>query len=403
MNAKIGMLLDAEFPPDIRVENEMRTLAEAGNDVHLLCYDFAGKKSPLEKFTDRITIHRLRIYKQFHKKLNPLALILPFYFSYWSKHAFRFVEKYKLEVVHVHDLRLAEVGSRIKDRFHIPYILDLHENWPAGLKVYAFANSIAGKLIISLKSWDHYERQQISKPDALITVIEEMKERIVNLGLNEEKIFVVPNYLNSGLFDSGKINAEISKQPNEISLIYVGGFDAHRGLETLVVAMKIIQSNNDNIALHLIGSGSTEAKLKKIVQKKNISKVIFHGWQQDKKLPSYLSTCDIGIVPHLKNSQTDYTIPHKLFQYMYYGKPVIVSNCRPLNRIITETKSGLIFESGNARELATAIKKLAENKKLRINMGQRGRKAVINKYHWKIASRELFRLYEAIESTRSSE
>jgi len=35
MSLKIGMLLDVEFPPDLRVENEMRTLAGSGYEVHL--------------------------------------------------------------------------------------------------------------------------------------------------------------------------------------------------------------------------------------------------------------------------------------------------------------------------------------------------------------------------------
>ena len=41
MKKKILMLLDSEFPPDIRVENEAVSLIEAGFEVHVLC--FAGK------------------------------------------------------------------------------------------------------------------------------------------------------------------------------------------------------------------------------------------------------------------------------------------------------------------------------------------------------------------------
>ena len=34
---KILMILESEFPPDVRVENEMLALTEAGHEVHLAC------------------------------------------------------------------------------------------------------------------------------------------------------------------------------------------------------------------------------------------------------------------------------------------------------------------------------------------------------------------------------
>ena len=214
MVKKIGMLLDVEFPPDTRVENEMRTLAEAGYDVHLLCYDFAGTKPELENFDIRIKIHRIKVSQQFHKKFNPLALVLPFYFSFWQKHAFGFIEKNKLDVIHVHDLRLAEIGNRIKHKFNIPYILDLHENFPAGLGVYAFSTSLIGKLIVSIKKWQRHENQQVKKADAVISVIEEMNQRIASLGLQESRLWTVPNYINLQTFDSKRIDTVLIKKPN---------------------------------------------------------------------------------------------------------------------------------------------------------------------------------------------
>ena len=67
-------------------------------------------------------------------------------------------------------------------------------------------------------------------------------------------------------------------------------------------------------------------------------------WQPLKAIPNAIRECDIGLVPHRKHAHTDATIPHKLFQYMLASRPVIVSNCRPLARIIEETGAGLVFE-----------------------------------------------------------
>ncbi len=44
---KILMVLDHEFPPDVRVENEIEALLEADHQVHIACYTM--KKQPIDR------------------------------------------------------------------------------------------------------------------------------------------------------------------------------------------------------------------------------------------------------------------------------------------------------------------------------------------------------------------
>jgi glycosyltransferase involved in cell wall biosynthesis len=396
MSKKIGMLLDNEFPPDLRVENEMRTLAEAGYDVHLLCYDFSGHKPVFEIFNKGITIHRINVSKQFHNKFNAMALSIPIYFLFWKKRARDFVDQFKIDVIHVHDLRLAQVGCWLKKKFNIPYILDLHENYPAALRFYAFSNSFPGNLLISIKRWNKYEKDQVAKADAIITVIEEMGGRIHSLGVDENKIFVIPNYINVDTFDYQKLEIKIDREDDEILLFYSGGFDHHRGLRTIIHAMNRLKFLNPNIKLHLVGRGKTEKNLKELVNKLDLLNVIFHGWQEERAIPSFIEACDIGIVPHLKNEHTDFTIPHKLFQYLFKQKPVIVSDCNPLKRLVEEMEAGLVFNSGDDRDLSEKILTLVNHQDLRNQMSWKGYNAVITKYNWKTSASELKRLYNTL-------
>ena len=101
-------------------------------------------------------------------------------------------------------------------------------------------------------------------------------------------------------------------------------------------------------------------------------------------------------MPHRKHAHTDATIPHKLFQYMLASRPVIVSNCRPLARIIEETGAGLVFESGNVSELAGRIAELVNNPGLREEMGSRGRAAAAAKYNWETEGYKLVALYDKL-------
>ena len=83
---------------------------------------------------------------------------------------------------------------------------------------------------------------------------------------------------------------------------------------------------------------------------------------------------------------------------MLLEKPVIATNCNPIERIINETKSGLIYKSGDAKDLADKVIQLYKNEKLRKEMGENGKKAVIEKYNWENTSKNLIELYEKIEN-----
>ena len=81
---------------------------------------------------------------------------------------------------------------------------------------------------------------------------------------------------------------------------------------------------------------------------------------------------------------------------MLMGKPVIVSDCRPLKRIVEETQAGLVFRSGDAQDLADKIIALYRDGALREVLGQRGHEAALNRYSWKRESRKIITLYEEL-------
>lgn len=81
----------------------------------------------------------------------------------------------------------------------------------------------------------------VQKFDYLITVIEEAVERYTLLGIPNDKLFVVSNYVNLDSFQVNEFeNTILEKFKNFRTLTYVGGFDIHRGLESVIKAVPII-------------------------------------------------------------------------------------------------------------------------------------------------------------------
>ena len=77
--------------------------------------------------------------------------------------------------------------------------------------------------------------------------------------------------------------------------------------------------------------------------------VRFEGWVEFSRVPSYLAASDVCILPLVRSVQTDAALPHKLFQYMLMGKPVVASACVEMSRVIEESGCGLLFPPATVR------------------------------------------------------
>ncbi len=397
----IGMILDNEFTGDMRVENEVFSLSEAGFNVYVLCFNHGGKPNKENFHGAQIIRLDISIFRK--NKMKGFAnTMVDFYTWYWAKKIKKFVEECKIDVLHVHDLYLLGGAFRANKKLakKLKIVGDLHENYASALKYYKFSNSFPGKYIISIPKWEKTEVKWTNEADHIITVIEEAKNRYIELGVPDKNITVVSNYVNSDFFLSAYTDGDMrNKFDDKFVLSYIGGLDTHRGLEAVIKSLLIIKQKIPNAILVIVGAGRNESDLVELAATLGVTDMVsFEGWQDSKKLPLYCEISDICLIPHLKTEHTDNTIPHKLFQYMLLGKAIITSDCVPLSRILKETKSGLTFVSNDEHNLAEKIIQLYNDSALIKEMGENGKKAVENKYNWNNTAVSLINLYKTLNN-----
>jgi glycosyltransferase involved in cell wall biosynthesis len=388
---KILMLLESEFPPDIRVENEISSLTEAGHEVHLACT--TRKNRPPEERINNAVIHRKGM-SAFIYKSSVGSLKFPFYFNYWRRYISRLLEKEKFDAIHVHDLPLSRIGAEVKMKYKLPLVIDLHENWPGLLSISPHTKTVLGKLLCNINQWKNYEKKYVSYADRIIVVVQEAKERIMKLSVPEEKIIVVSNTLN--LRDFVIPPETKSKSPGKKILIYEGGINFHRGIQYVLEALSKIRHLSGKIEFWIIGSGSFLKDLKLLSSELQLDDIVrFMGWQPQEKVFEFINMADSAIIPHIKCSHSDSTIPHKLFHYMYAGLPILVSDCDPLKRIINETSGGYVYTFDDTDTLAGKIEFLlnTESSLKRTD----GKEWVIRKYNWDVDKERLINIYDGLE------
>ena len=116
-------------------------------------------------------------------------------------------------------------------------------------------------------------------------------------------------------------------------------------MDTSIKAVKFIKDKIENFKLLIVGAKRSErVEIENLISKLNIENYVeIINWVPFEKVNQYIKHSKVCLVPHNDFEHTQTTIPHKLFQYMMMGKPVIVSDCKPLKRVVNETESGLVL------------------------------------------------------------
>lgn len=383
---KILMVLDGEFPPDIRVENEIEQLIKLGHHITLACFTLSGKPTREEK--KNIVIVRTRMSK-FLRKTSVGALKVPIYFDHWRRFLAQLIKEFSFDIIHIHDLPLAKIGVEICRKQKMPLVLDLHENWPALLKDARHTNTLLGKILSSNTQWNKYEADMVGKADRIITVVEEMKQRIVSIGANASDVFVVPNYFN---FSSVSGNEAIEYRGETI--FYAGGLTQSRGLQIALQGLALLPKDYNSLKMFVAGYGNYERDLRKLAQELKLgAKVEFMGRLSQEQVYDCIKKLDIMLIPHLKSVQTDNSSPNKLYQYMYFGKPVFAANCNSIKRVINNTKAGITYQDDDPHDFAEKLIKLIELNRSN-QMGRNGRRAVLEKFNWNNNAAVLKEVYD---------
>jgi glycosyltransferase involved in cell wall biosynthesis len=332
------------------------------------------------------------------KKILGLLNQVPVYKLIWSREVLKILDSQKFDAVHIHDLPLCCLIKTIKRNHNIKVTADMHENYPYLVAEQPYMNTMSGRIMLSKKVWFRKEKIWLEAADNIICVAEEMKSRLALVLGRSENILVVPNTLNFKTFTAAqKSLPEVAERfANRFVVSFIGGIDAVRGIEYLLEAASDLGHKIPDLLLLIVGDGqSLESLRNKAFQLNICDKVVFEGFKPSSHMQAYIESSDICVIPHLRSEQTDNSSPNKLFQYMYFGKPVISSNCKSLEKLILEENCGLIFNDRNSHHLAEQILKLYTDPVLRRKLGENGSKSVMARYNWEATSGELLELYSA--------
>ena len=281
------------------------------------------------------------------------------------------------DIVHAHFLWSAGyVGARIKMEYDVPFVVTAH-----GYDIY--------HLPFKDDEWRKRIEFVLNTSDRIITVSKSNLACIKRLDVSTP-VTVIPNGFRSNLFyPQNKIECRKAlKLPLEKQIILtVGNLEPIKGQKYLIDAIKIINSEKDDVLCIIIGVGSLRHSLERQIHTLGLDDdIMLVGGMPHDDIPLWMNACDLFVLPSLNEGN-----PTVMFEALGCGKPFLGTKVGGIPEIIISDNYGHLVEPADSNDMAqkilASLNQTWDSKKIR---------TYAERYDWDNASREIVRVYEQI-------
>lgn len=182
--------------------------------------------------------------------------------------------------------------------------------------------------------------------------------------------------------------------------IHIGGFSRTRGWPQLLKSLTMMEYRH----LEIVCFGHVHEGEDELMAEAQYLGVA-HRIHLKQRIPyeqmfDYLRCADIGLMLYQPGIQNHiFAFPMKMYDYMLAGLPVIGPDFAiEVEPVVRQEKCGLLVNTGDSKKIAEALDWLCAHPDLAMQMGQRGREAVIRQYNWEKEAAKLIKIYSEIGS-----
>ena len=252
-----------------------------------------------------------------------------------------------------------------------PDILDAHFVWPDGVAVAGLAHrfdipyviTLRGKIYECLKSASQTRQvtRALQGAAAVISVSSRMAEEALRLGVDKDRLHVIPNGVNRQQFlprDKLECRRRLSLPEQGRLLVTVAHLGHRKGHHEVIQALADLP---DDVRLIIVGGaaqGGTVEELQTLARSFGAgSRVILPGAQPYDRVPHYFSAADASVLASYREG-----CPNAVLESLACGTPVVATDVGAVPDILPTPAAGRIVPVQQIEPLREAITSVIETK-----------------------------------------
>ncbi len=194
-------------------------------------------------------------------------------------------------------------------------------------------------------------RSFLKNIDSYIVMSRFSRDKLIELGLEKEKMFLKVNFLT--------IESDENKQDHNYAL-FVGRLVDYKGMKTLIKVFK----TGSSFKLKIIGDGPLKPEVQNLASLHD--NIEWLGRIERNSVLEAIKNSSFVIFP----SECYENMPLVIMESFAFSKPVLASNLGAIREFVVDGVNGVLFEPGNAEEMAAKISYLFSHDKERAELGK---------------------------------
>jgi glycosyltransferase involved in cell wall biosynthesis len=231
----------------------------------------------------------------------------------------------------------------------------------------------------------------------VIAISEPVRAHLMNdLGVKPERISLVHSGVDISRFIRRYSPDEVRAIKKSYGLKdapvvgHIGRLSSVKGQKFLVEAMKLVIRSRPDAQLFIIGNGNEGAALREIAGALGISSSV-RFIDSDFDTHRLLSAMDVFVFPSIKEG-----LGIALLEAMASGRACIASDIGGISDIVESGSNGILVKVGDVASIASSVLKLLGDEKLRLSLGENGRKSVAERFSLEEWSKGVIKTYENV-------
>jgi PEP-CTERM/exosortase A-associated glycosyltransferase len=261
------------------------------------------------------------------------------------------------QILHAHSPVLNAMSALRAGRRHaIPTVYEVRALWEDAAASHG-SNDGAG---LRYRATRLIESYALHHADAVTTICEGLRTDVIARGVPGEKITVIPNAVDRGLF-RGSVAPDHALAAclglsGKLVLGFFGSFYSYEGLDLLLRALPDLQKERSEIVVLLVGGGPEEDNLRTLARELALgASVVFAGRVPQYEMERYYSLADALVFPRRSMRLTELVTPLKPLEAMAQERIVIASSVGGHRELIRDRDTGYLFAPDDPRRLAEGV------------------------------------------------
>jgi glycosyltransferase involved in cell wall biosynthesis len=282
------------------------------------------------------------------------------------------------------------VASRLRN---VPFVFEVRDLWPDSIAELGMLGEG-----LTLDFLRRLEMMLYRQADRIVGVAHSTRRELESRGIDPHKIHIIPNGADATVFhDMEKYNGirENLDLGRKFVVSYVGTHGLAHGLDTVLESADRLRGRSD-IAFMFVGDGAEREHLESRARQMQLDNVHFVGVQPRERIPAYIATSDVSLVPLRRKPLFQKVLPSKMFEIMGCSRPVILGVEGEARDTVQQAGAGLCVRPEDAGDLTRAILRLYDDPDLAGRMGRQGQAYVRQEFCRDRLARTYFNLLHQV-------